>query len=92
MVSQAASGPRGQPDLALMGRIGRAAADVGRVLADNGFGALSHSVAEINQVARRGGSPHAKIRTMREITAAVRTGIEQAERAVNAEERQASQE
>jgi hypothetical protein len=91
MVSQAASGPRGQPDLALMGRIGRAAADVGRVLADNGFGALSHSVAEINQVARRGGSPHAKIRTMREITAAVRTGIEQAERAVNAEERQASQ-
>jgi hypothetical protein len=29
---------------------------------------------------------------MREITAAVRTGIEQAERAVNAEERQASQE
>jgi hypothetical protein len=90
MVSQAAAGPGNQLDLALTARLGRAAADVGRVLADNGFGALSHSVAELTQVVRRGGSAQSKVRSMQEIVAAVRSGMEQAERAVHAEERESS--
>jgi hypothetical protein len=67
-------------DIALMRQIGRSAADVARVLTDSGYGGLAHSVAELEIMARRTKTNPAKMRTMVELVAGVRTLLDQAER------------
>jgi hypothetical protein len=95
MVEQAAGH---KADMALLQRIGRTAADVGRVLDEAGYGAMSQSVAQLGMIVRRTTTSQSKIGTMRELVAAVRTGIDQAERNLEKEaqqvqlERQAQQE
>ncbi len=79
-------------DMALMKRIGRTAADVGRVLDESGYGALAQTVAQLGMIVRRTTTSQAKIGTMRELVAAVRMGIDQAERNLEKAAQQASQE
>lgn len=76
-------------DMALLKRIGRTVADVGRVLDGIGYGAMSQTVAELGMIVRRTTTTDAKIRTMRELVAAVRTAIDQAERNLEKEAYQA---
>lgn len=78
-------------DMSVMKRIGRTAADVGRVLDGAGYGALSQSVAQLGMIVRRTTTNQAKIRTMRELVAAVKTGIEQADRALKKQALEAQQ-
>jgi hypothetical protein len=89
MVEQAAGY---KADMALLKRIGRTAADVGRVLDEAGYGGMSQSVAQLGMIVRRTTTTQAKIGTMRELVAAVRTGIDQAERNLEKEAQQAQQE
>lgn len=77
-------------DMVLLKRIGRTAADVGRVLDEAGYGAISQTVADLGMVVRRTTANQAKIGTMRELVAAVRTGISQAELNLEKETQQAS--
>ncbi len=79
-------------DMALMKRIGRTAADVGRVLDESGYGAMSQTVAQLGMIVRRTTTSQGKIGTMRELVAAVRMGIDQAERNLEKAAQQASQE
>lgn len=67
-------------DMNIMKRIGRTTAEVGRTLDDAGYGAISQSVAQLGMIVRRTTTNQAKIRTMRELVGAVRTGIDQAQR------------
>lgn len=79
-------------DMAVMKRIGRTAADVGRVLDGAGYSGMSQTVNELCMMVRRTTTNDAKIRNMRELVAAVRTGIDQAGRALAKEAHQAPQE
>ncbi len=71
-----------QADMSIMKRIGRTAADAGRVLDGIGYGALAQTLGELGMIVRRTTTSQAKIRTMRELVAAARAGLEQAERNV----------
>jgi hypothetical protein len=79
-------------DMSLMKRIGRTAADVGRVLDEAGYGGMSQSVAQLGMIVRRTTTNQSKIGTMRELVAAVRTGIDQAQRNLEKEAQKAQQE
>ncbi len=79
-------------DMAAMKRIGRTAADVGRVLDGAGYSGISQTVSELCMIVRRTTTSEAKIRTMRELVAAVRTGIDQAQRNLAKEALQAPEE
>jgi hypothetical protein len=79
-------------DMSLMKRIGRTAADVGRVLDEAGYGSMSQSVAQLGMIVRRTTTNQAKINTMRELVGAVRAGIEQAERNLEKQAQQAQHE
>ena len=78
-------------DLTVMKRIGRTTAEVGRALDGAGYGAISQSVAQLGMIVRRTTTNQAKIRTMRELVAAVRTAIDRAERALQKEALEAQQ-
>jgi hypothetical protein len=78
-------------DMSLMKRIGRTAADVGRVLDEAGYGGMSQSVAQLGMIVRRTTTSQSKIGTMRELVAAVRTGIDQAQRNLEKEAQEAQQ-
>ena len=79
-------------DMALMKSIGRTARDVGRVLDECGYGSISQTIGELEMMVRRTTTNQAKIRNMRELVAAVRNGINQAERNLQKEALKAQQE
>jgi hypothetical protein len=79
LVERVASGGGDQSSVALMNQIGRAAADVGRVLDEHGYGALAQSAAELGLVVQRAKLTPGKLRTMTEQVAGVRSSIDAAE-------------
>ena len=85
LVERVASGGAGESIVTLMKQIGRAATDVGRVLENNGYGALSQSAAELGLIAQRAKLSQGKVRTMREQVAGVRNAIDNAERLLHKE-------
>lgn len=84
LVEQVASARSGQ-DM-FLSQIGRAARDVNRLFMNNGLGPLADNANQLAMLVRRGGSLTSKLRPMRDLVVAVRSGIERAEKAVLAAE------
>ncbi len=85
LVERLAAGGAGESVVTLMKQVARAAADVGRVLENNGYGGLGQSAAELALVTQRAKLSQGKLRTMREQVAGVRSAIENAERLLHRE-------
>jgi hypothetical protein len=79
-------------DIALMRQINRSAAAVARVLSESGFGGLSQTVAELEGMSRRAKVDPAKLRTMAELVAGVRSLLDQAERKLYKQAEEAAEE
>jgi hypothetical protein len=86
LVERVATMAAAQSEMVLMQQIGRAAAEVGRLLDDCGYSALADSASGIRMLVRRTNVTQMKIRTMRDAVAEVRAAIEQAERRLQAEQ------
>jgi hypothetical protein len=78
-----------QPSTAEMylGQIRRAAADVGRVFMNNGYGPLADATNQMSLATKRGGQVQTKVRSLRELVASVKAGMERAQKAVYDEEK-----
>jgi hypothetical protein len=85
LVELAASQPSGQ-DMYL-GQIRRAAADVGRVFMNNGYGPLADATNQMSLATKRSGKIQTRIRSLRELVASIKGGMERAEKAVYEEDK-----
>jgi nitrate/nitrite-specific signal transduction histidine kinase len=68
--------------------LSRAAADVGRLLMNNGLGVMADSANQVAMGAKRGGHTQAKYRQLRELVGGLRVAIDRAEKNVLDAERQ----
>jgi len=73
----------------LMRALSRAAADVGRVFMNNGYGIMADHSNQIAMLAKRGVGKQIKLRTFRESMASVRAAIDHAEKMIIDEEKKA---
>jgi len=85
LVELAASQPSGEE--MYLGQIRRAAADVGRVFMNNGYGPLADATNQMSLATKRGGKIQTKVRSLRELVASVKAGMERAEKAVYEEDK-----
>lgn len=65
---------------------GRTATELGRALMQAGYGVMADYTNQIAMGAKRGGATQAKFRALRDAVAALRGGVERAEKAVYTEE------
>ncbi len=80
LVEQAAVAPKSQSDL--MRQCHRTATEVGRFLANSGFGVLSSCALELAGVIKRPGTFQAKLGAMRDAVAKGYVGFDRARRAI----------
>jgi hypothetical protein len=85
LVEMAGSQPTGE-DMYL-GQIRRAAADVGRVFMNNGYGPLADATNQMTLATKRSGKIQTKVRSLRELVGSVRAGMERAEKSVYEEDK-----
>jgi hypothetical protein len=76
---------------ALLRALARAAADVGRLFMNNGYGIMADHANQIASLAKRGVGKPQKLRTFRETIAAVRSAMDHAEKMIMDEERRVQQ-
>jgi hypothetical protein len=62
--------------------ISRTALELGRMLLQNGMGVLADQANQLGMLARRGGGPNLKLRSMRDFVAQMRPGLDRAEKAI----------
>jgi hypothetical protein len=76
---------------ALLRSLARAAAEVGRVFMNNGWGIMADHANQIATLAKRGVGKPFKLRTFREVVAAVRSAMDHTEKMIMDEERKAQE-
>jgi hypothetical protein len=76
----------------LLRPLARAAAEVGRLFMNNGWGIMADHANQISTLAKRGVGKPLKLRTFRETVAAVRSAMDHAAKMIVDEERKAQQE
>ncbi|HET7039979.1 MAG TPA: hypothetical protein VFH97_08820 [Gemmatimonadales bacterium] len=82
LVEQFSVAKMGPAQDGIAAQITRAALELGRSLLQIGLGPMADQANQLGMLARRGGGPAMKLRSMRDYVAQLRPGLERAERTI----------